>query len=628
MRFRFRVLSLVLMVVLLFGMLGTVATAEKIGTPNETYRPAVRASEFAVATNHPLATAAANQILLQGGNAFDAAVAGLAALGVVEPSHSSLGGEVFMLLYPQGEGKVVAINGGGTAPKSRTIDYMLFEVGEIPSDGIYSTVLPGAFSAWIKTLQLYGTMSLADVLAPAIKLAEEGHPLSDLMAERFAGSKNSLAKFESSVKAYFRDGDVPKAGDIFVQPQLARTMKRLVEAERAALHKGRVAALQAAHDYFYAGPMAQEMVEFSKSQGGDYTLEDFASYEAEIEEPAMTTYRGYEVYKNASSNQGPFELMILNILENFDLKAMGHNSPEYVYTFLEAINLAAWDREWLADWNFVDLPLKGLLSKERAAERAKLINPDKALLDYPIDNPWKYEGRPMPEGAPDPRLVFQKQAAVDFDTLIAQIPGEDPKANIGIVGNTSYVCVVDKWRNAASFTPSLYSGFGSKMAVGELGFVWNNRGTYFWLDENHPNRLEGGKRPRNTISPSMALKDGEPFLAYGTPCGDCQPQSLAQMLVNIVDFDMGIQQAIEAPKFKSSAFPGSSGAHSWSAGAVQVEGRMPAEVVSALEAKGFNVRVYDAFNSGFGGANGILIYPNGGLAAGSDPRREGYSMGW
>lgn len=623
-----KVVSLLLMAVLLLGAAVAASAGEKIGTPNETYRPAVRASEFAVASNHPLATAAANQILLKGGNAFDAAVAGLAALGVVEPSHSSIGGEVFMLLYPQEEGKVVAINGGGTAPKARTIDYMIENVGAIPSTGIHSTVLPGAFSAWVQTLQLYGTMSLADVFAPAIKLAEEGFPLSDLMAERFADAKESLAKFDSSVKAYFRNGDVPKAGDIFVQPQLAMTMKRLVAAEKAALKDGRVAALQAAHDYFYKGPIAQEIVEFSKSQGGVYSLEDFASYQALIEEPAMTTYRGYEVYKNASANQGPVELMILNILENFDLKALGHNSPEYAHTFLEAINLAEWDREWLADRNFVDVPLKGLLSKEWAAEKAKKINPAKALLNYSVGDPWKYEGRPMPVGAPDPRLVFNNQASVSFDTLIAQLPGEDPKANIGIIGNTSYICVVDKWRNAVSFTPSLFSGFGSKMVAGDLGFIWNNRGNYFWLDENHPNRLEGGKRPRNTITPSMVIKDGQPFLAYGTPCGDCQPQSLAQMLVNIIDFGMGIQQAIEAPKFKSASFPGSSGSHGWSTGSVQVEGRMDEAVVKSLEAKGFNVRVYDDFNAGFGGANGILIYDNNGLAAGSDPRREGYSIGW
>lgn len=640
---RFKILVSLIVILILISIVGTVCAGPK---PLEWgHRPVARGTHWAVVSNNPLSTQAGERILMQGGNAFDAVVAVLVALGVVEPSHSGIGGENFLLAKPANEDKVTAINGGGTAPYAMTIEYFVEQgIAPIPAPGLLGTVTPGALDSWVVTLDKWGTMSLAEVFQPAIELAENGFPVSDLMSQRWKSGQKGMSEFPSSVELYYKNGTAPEPGEIFVNKDLANLMKRIVEAEQKALAEGksRSEALKAARDRFYKGDIAKEFVAFTKANGGLYTEKDLADYQALVEEPAHTTYRGYDVYKCASNNQGPTELFALNILEGFDTRFLGFNTPQYIHVVWESLNLAYADREaYLGDMNFIEVPLNGLLSKEYAAERRALIQPDKRLTEWPAGDPYKYDvpkyeytGKPHDYSGSSKTSSLNIALTTPFyvakldtaEELAYDKKQEEYMESVG--ANTSYAAVVDEDRNMVSSTPSLFYGFGSRVVIGGHGYNLNNRGTYFWLDADHPNSLVGGKRPRNTITPTMALKDGKPFLAYGTPCGDCQPQSLLQILVNVVDFGMNIQDAIEAPKVRSVCLPGSSGAHTANPGVVRVEGRVPADVIKDLEEKGWEVKVYSDWDTGFGGANAIMVEPNGTLAAGSDPRREGYAVAW
>jgi gamma-glutamyltranspeptidase/glutathione hydrolase len=612
-------------------------------------RPVARGTHYAVVSNNPLATMAGEKILIQGGNAFDAVVAVLAALGVVEPSHSGIGGENFLLAKPANEDEVTAINGGGTAPYAISIDWFLDQgISPIPGNGWPATVLPGALDSWIVTLDKWGTMSVAEVFQPAIELAEGGFPVSDLMSQRWTSGQDSLMEYPSSAKLYYPDGKPPQPGEIMVNKDLANTMKRIVEAEQKALAEGksRSQALVAARDCFYKGDIAKEFVAFCQATGGLYTEKDFADYHALVETPAHTTYRGYDVYKVPSANQGPAELVALNIEEGFDLNLLGFNSPQYIHVCIESLNFAYAAREkYLGDMNFIKVPLNGILSKEYAADRRALIQPGKRLEDWPagdaakFDVPaYQYDGKPYDFGgnldvssfkASPVAVNYEEKEMSEEELARALALDAEMEAEYKLLGGyTSYAAVVDEERNMVSSTPSLFSGFGCKIVVEGQGYPVNSRGSYFWLEADHPNALVGGKRPRNTITPSMALKDGEPFLAYGTPCGDCQPQVLSQILNNIIVFGMNVQDAIEAPHFRSMCLPGSSGGHTANPGAIRVEGRISADVVKALEGYGWEVTVSPDYNSGYGGANAIMVLPNGSLAAGSDPRREPYAVAW
>jgi len=592
-------------------------------------------------------------IFKEGGNAFDAIVGTLAALGVVEPSHSGLGGEVFMLVKPSDDPKVYNINGCGTAPQAATIDwYNKNAKGAIPSSGMLATVTPGVIDAYCVLLDRWGTMTLGQVLQPAIDLADKGFPVSDLMASRFKSSQTGLSAFPTTKQLYYSTGKAPVAGEIFVNKDIANFMRRLVaaEAKGAAAMVGtakqkRSAGLKAARDEFYKGSLAQEFVAFSKANGGLYEMVDLANYHALIEDPAHSTYRGVDIYKNASATQGPAENVILNILEGYDLKAMGFNSLQYVHTFLEAINLAMGDREaWLADMAYVNVPLNGLMSKDFAATRRALINPNQRLQAWPGGDARKFD---VP--------AYQYKAQIwNFDGTSTTYTGIDNKFNPSgltkapemseyakkvsdaladeiamIGGNTSGAVAIDADGNAVSTTPSLWSGFGSKIVPTGFGFPLTNRGTYFYLDPKHPNALAPGKRPRNTLSPSLATKNGKAFLVYNTPGADGQLHTLSQILVDIVDFGMNLQDAVESPKFLSDSLPASSGTHEAAPGSVSVESRIPLEIVKGLENKGWKVTVDPAYNSGYGCVNVIMYDPaTRSLTAGADPRREGYAEAW
>jgi gamma-glutamyltranspeptidase/glutathione hydrolase len=572
---------------------------------SRTFRPVVRGTQYAAASMKQEATRAASQVLEAGGNAFDAVVAGQAVLALVDPASNGLGADAVILVYHAGEKKVYSINAEGTAPKLATIDwYNKNNDGKIPnSDGLLCASLPGVIDAWYVLLDRWGTMSFAQVLAQAIDVAENGFPIGDGLARAIAGSKK-IQKYPTSKRVYFPDGKAPRAGEIFKNVDAARMLRKLVEAEQAAAGQGRSAGLRAARDRFYKGDIARTMGEFSEQNGGLYRYEDFAAYSAQVETPVSVNYRGYEVYKNPSSSQGPAELFLLNILEGYDVKKLGHNSAEYIHTSAEALKLAFADREQLGDTDFVRIPYEGLLSKVYATERRKLIDPNRASLEI----------RP---GKPEQFMKVARAPAHIGHTHVGEADYSEE--------DTSYIAVVDKDHNMVSFEPSLHSGFGTGVVMADLGFIFNCRGDYYSLTPGEPRSLEPGKRPRSTLQSTLVMKDGRPWLITGSPGGDDQIQRTAQTLMNMIDFGMNVQQAIEAPRWSTSSFSSSVFPHNMSRpGDLSVESRIPEAVQQALAAKGHKLQRAGAWSLGSNAA--IAIDPNTGvLSAGADPRVEAYA---
>jgi gamma-glutamyltranspeptidase / glutathione hydrolase len=573
-----------------------------------TMRPVVRGRTQAAASMKPEATQAAERILMAGGNAFDAAVASQAVLGLVDAASNGVGSDAVILVYDAKAKTVVSINAEGTAPKLATIDWYKKNLdGKLPqSDTLLSGTVPGVVDAWYLLLDRWGTMSFAQVLQPAIEIAENGFPIGERMASAIATSRK-LKKYPSSVKVYFPGGDAPKAGDIFRNPDLGRTLRKLVEAEKANAAKGRHEALKAARDRFYKGDIARTMAKFSEEQGGLFRYEDFAEYTAKFETPVSTDYRGYRVYKNASANQGPTELFALNILEGYDLKALKHNSPEYIHTSIEAVKLALADREkYLGDMDFIQIPFEGLLSKDYARERRALIDPAKASLDM----------------RPGVAEKFTKSTAPLDRPIHINLEGEADHE-----GDTSYLAVIDKDRNMVSFEPSLHSGFGTGVVMGDLGFIFNCRGDYYSLVPGEANALAPGKRPRSTLQSTLVMKGAQPFMIVGSPGGDDQVFRTMQTLMNVVDFGMNVQEAIEAPRWATRSFPASPFPHTMYPGEMSVEQRVPEAVRAGLISRGHKLRVGGAWTMGSLAA--ILVDPKTGvLNAGTDPRVDAYAIAW
>jgi len=504
-----------------------------------------------------------------------------------------------LLVYDAKARKVWSLNAEGTAPKLATIEwYKKNKEGKIPvNDTLLSATVPGVIDAWYILLSKWGTRTFAELLQPAIELCEGGVPmgpsLNNVQVQKYPTGKRLFAP---------PDGKRWVAGDVWKNPDLARTFRRLIEAEKAASHQGREAGLKAARDRFYKGDIAREMAQFSEENGGLFRYEDFAEYTAKLEEPVSTTYRGYTVYKNPSSNQGPAELFALNILEGYDLKKMGLNSAEYIHTEAEAIKLAMADRDtYLGDTDFVKVPYSRLLSKEYAAERRRLIDNAKASLDF-------RPGDAGDGGIQRPRDVTTRGA------------GDH-------AGDTSYITAVDRDRNMITFTPSLHSAFGSKIVMGNLGFILNCRGDYYSLVEGHANALAPGKRPRSTLQGTLVMKDDQPFLVTGTPGGDNQAINTLQTLVNIVDFGMNIQQAIEAPRWSTRSFPASPFPHTMYPGDLSFENRIPADVKAELEKRGHKVEVKSPWS--MNSSAGIMVdVQRGTVSAGADPRTSATALAW
>ena len=577
-----------------------------------TMRPVIRGQHFAVASMKAEATRAAERILEKGGNAFDAIVAGQAVLGIVDQAMNGIGSDATLLVYDAKTKKVYSIDAEGTAPKLATIEwYREHNGGKLPvNDSLLSATVPGCIDAWYILLDRWGTMSFAQVLAEAIDLADNGFPVGDSLARAFTtqAATRKLHKYPSSVKLYYANNRAPQAGEIFRNPDLARTLRRLLEAEAQNKTKGRHEALKAARDRFYKGDIAREMAAFSEANGGLFRYEDFANYTAKIEEPVSIDYRGYQIYKNASASQGPAELFALRILEGYDLKSMGHNSVDYIHTTVEATKLAMADREkYLGDMDFIKIPYAGLLSKEYAAERRAMIDKTTASLTFRPGTAEKFTSDATPL-YPKPLKITTSDFA-DHD------------------GDTSYIAVVDGARNMITFTPSLHSAFGTGVVMGNLGFIFNCRGDYYSLEPGEANALAPGKRPRSTLQGTLVMKDGQPHMVLGTPGADQQVLLTMQTLLNMIEFGMNVQQAIEAPKWLTRAFPASPFPHTMYPGDLSVEARVPESVRKDLLARGHKLQVSGPWSDGSLAA--IVIDPKTGvLNAGTDPRTEAYAFAW
>jgi len=596
------------LVFLLLGSTGPGIAQGGDAAETRTMRPVIRGRQAAVSSMRAQATEAARRILEAGGNAFDAAVAGQAVLGLTDFADNGLGSDAVVLVYVAREKKVYSINAEPRAPKLATIEWYEKNNGaRIPeSDGLLSGGLPGVVDAWYALLDRWGTMSFEQVLQPAIELAENGFPLGESSAEDIASTKKIL-KYPTTTQVYLSNGKLPRPGDIFINPDLGHTLRRLVEAEQANKSKGRHEAMKAARDRFYQGDIARELASFSEANGGLLRYQDFAEYTAEVETPVSIDYRGYRIYKNASASQGPTELIALNLLEGFDLKALGHNSTDFLHTSVEAMKLAMADREkYLGDQDFIKIPYDGLLSKEYARERRKLIDPQKASLEL----------RP---GSPD---KFLSNASASAQPLRPVLSG-----NANHDGDTSYIAVVDKDRNMVSFEPSLHSAFGTGVVMGSTGLILNCRGDYYSLVRGEANALAPGKRPRSTLQSTLVMKNDEPYAILGSPGGDDQVMRTMQTLINLVDFGMNIEQAIEAPRWSTRSFPASPFPHTMHPGDMAVEARIPETTRQALTARGHKLRLMPAWS--LGSNAGIVIDPaTGVLSAGADPRVEAYAWAW
>jgi gamma-glutamyltranspeptidase/glutathione hydrolase len=563
-------------------------------------------------------------VLTRGGNAFDAGVAAMLTGGVVEQDLYSLGGEGLVLVYPRSTNKVVAVVGQGWAPKRATIDWYNAQHKTLDGAGLDPAVIPGSLHAALTVLERWGTMSFEEVSARAREYAELGFPLRPRTAVSIEGNLKFFEKWPDNQKYWLKpDHSMYKPGETIKLPTLARTLNRMVEAERAAKSKGRAAGIVAARDRFYKGDIASEMVAFLQQHQAPFDLSDFAEFFAKVEEPAMTTYRGYEVYKHSFGSQGPTLLEALNILEQFDLRAMKHNSADYIHTVVEALKLGYADRDsYYGDQAFVQTPAEGLLSKAYAKERAKLIDPRHAQRGFIAGNPlafdtkvkeWKYWVANIADGS--------KPGA----------PAPDAEPLKGTVKDTTHISIIDKDGNIFDSTPS-GGWIGGAVILGNTGIGMSVRGEQFWLDKNRAAQIRPRARPRYTLTPSIVLRNGQPFMAIGTPGGDNQDQTILQAFLNVVEFwpewYPNLHEAFEWPRVQTLHFYGSFWPHTPGFNKLNVESNIPDAVFQELKARGHDVNKIKPFSIQ-SCATAVLIDPaSGNRMAGADPRRDCYAMAY
>jgi len=600
------------------------------GEANAPLRPAVMGPSGGVSTGHPLTTAVAFATLLKGGNAFDAGVAALLSGGVLEQDLYSLGGEALVLVYPKKEAKVTSIVGQGWAPHAVDVGWYLSRNRTLSGHGLDPAVVPGAIHAALTILEKWGTMSFEEVAMPAIDYAEKGFPIRPSTVNTIRREKSFIDQWPAN-KAYWykADGSAYFAGETIKLPTLARTLRRMVEAERAAKKRGRGAGIAAARDRFYKGDIAREMVAFLQQHDAPFDASDFADYFARIEEPAHTTYRGYTIYKHGFSSQGPTLLEALNILENFDLHAMGYGSADYLHTVTEALKLAYADRDtYYADQAFVKSPAEGLLSKEYAKERAALINPKRASKAFIAGDPMKYDSQvktwsywraSVPENA--------ERSASSHDDLLASL-GRD---SAGVSKDTTHISIVDKEGNLFDATPS-GGWITGAVILGDTGIGMSVRGEQFWLDKTKANQIRPHARPRYTLTPSMVFKGDVPVMAIGSPGGDNQEQTILQAVLSVIDFwndwYPNLHTAFERPRVQTGHFYGSFWPHSPGFNELAVESDVPDAVYSELKARGHAVSRLRRFGMS-GCATAVMIDPaTGNRFAAADPRRDCYAMAY
>ncbi len=573
-----------------------------------TYRPAITGSHFVAVSGHYLATMAAVRMLEMGGNAIDAGVAAGICINVVHPDMTNIGGVAPIMLYSARENALFTVSGLGTWPANVSREYFVNECGGKIPGGVLHCVMPAAIDSWLTALKRFGTLSFAEVVAPAIALAEEGFPAYNFMCENIAVDAARIAQWPSNAEIFLPGGRTPRVGERFVQRDLGRMLRMLVEAEDGARHQGREAAIQAARDRFYTGDIAERIATFFAEEGGFLTLDDLRNFSVDVEEPVSVNYRGYNVYSCRPWCQGPVAPQTLAILEGYDIASLGHNSADTLHLITESLKASFADRErYYGDPKFVDVPIDGLLNKEYAASWRDRISMDHATPGMPEPgDPWRFESR-------DGRAMGAFQSPRAFQ---ATVPPD-----------TSYVCVVDEQGNAFSATPS--DGVTNTPIIPGLGFIVSGRGGQSWLDPEHPSAIAPGKRPRLTPGPGMIMKDGKVFAPYGTPGNDVQPQAMVQFVVDIVDFGMDPQAAVEAPRVATFSYPRSSHPHPYSPGLLNAESRIPKEVLAELERRGHTVEAWPEWEPRAGSLCAIITdHERGMRTGGADPRRLAYAIGW
>ena len=584
------------------------------GVNFESNRPVVMGRNGMVCAGHPLAAQAGMAALQRGGNAVDAAIATAAALNVVEPNMSGIGGDGFIMIYNRQAGTIEVCNGTGAAPYATDVDW--YRKNGIPNKGILSVSVPGLVDAWMAAHDRYGTLSRAEVFDAAIDLSENGFPCTHVLSGVIAGDR-LLCEFPDS-QAVFAPGGVPmRPGQILRQPGLARTFRAIVDGGR---------------DAFYEGETARAIVKFSDEQGGILSLKDLADCRSRWEAPISTTYHGHTVYEAPPNSSGHVLLQELNIVEQFDLKALGCNTPESIHLMVEAKKLAFADREaYMADPDWVDVPVAGMLSKQYAAERARLIDPERAAADVGQGDPWSHQPA---NSRRRPKAVAAAAGAMQEE-------------------DTTCFVVVDRWGNAVCQLQSVQSSLGSSIVAGDTGILLNNRMTYWHLDEHHVDCLQPGKRVRHTMNPIMVFRSpvpspsgaglgwgrpesarnggsghGDLALVCGTPGADTQVQTNMQVITHVLDFGMTVAEAVEAPRWRNTHSPTESNIPHECDNLLYVESRFPADTLDGLRQRGHTLEVMHGW-----GASGseMMIQVDaetGALHGAADPRRDGYAIGW
>ena len=582
----------------------------------KTGRPVVYATQGTISSGHYLTSMAGMRMLLSGGNAFDAVVAASFAAAVVEPIASySLAAEGVFMLYDAASDEMLSLSGQGVAPAEATVDFFrdqgLEEIPTGPGDKAHlSFTVPGIVDALMSMLERFGTKTLGEVLAPAISYAESGIANYEYMIGRLEAS-NAMEQFAlyppGGSDIFYPDGKPPLPGSLIVQPGLADVLKRMVSAENRA-SDSRTDGLRAARDEFYKGDIAKTIVECAQRVGGVLSMDDLADYEAKYETPATSSFMGYDIYGQTTWTQGPVLMQTLNILENFDLRAMGHNTPEYIHTVVEAVKLAFADREaFYGDPEFSTIPLDGLLSKEYAAERAKLIDPAKACPELPAaGDPWRYSA-----------LAGQIPAPVAVAASGGSASGDD--------SGTTHISVLDRDGNMVCATPS-GGGFVKSAFFPEIGCSLSTRIEMFNFEDGHPNRLETHKRPRTTLINYIVSKDGTPVMTFGCPGGDAQAQANVQLVLNTLVFGMNPQEAVEAPRFSSASVRNSFYPHTYYPAQLAMESGFAVETTQALTDMGHKLAEVAA--CGMGATVSRRDPDTGVLSTGGDPRRACYALAW
>ncbi|MDG1061893.1 MAG: gamma-glutamyltransferase [SAR86 cluster bacterium] len=520
-----------------------------------------------VATSHPLATQIGLDILKQGGTAVDAAIAANIALGLMEPTGNGIGGDLFAIVWDAKTKKLHGLNASGPAPKNISIDYFKQQgLTKIPSYGPLPVTVPGAVDGWVKLHERFGKLKFASLFEPTIEYAIKGFPITETIAYYLDRSQKRFENYPNFNEVWVKNGKMPQKGEIFKNPQLASTLKTIAENGREG---------------FYEGPIAQTMVEFIQSQGGFLSYDDLAGFHSEWTPPVSSNYRGYDVWELPPNGQGIAALQILNILENYDLKTMGLYSSEYIHLFTEAKKIVFADRaKYYADPHFADIPVKELISKSYAKERAKLID-------------------------------LNNVSATDEPGILKS-------------GDTIYLTVADKYGNIVSLIQSNYRGMGSGMMPPGLGFMLQDRGELFSLDKNHRNALLGGKRPFHTIIPAFVTKEGKPFMSFGVMGGATQPQAHAQIIINMVDFGLNLQEAGDAPRIVHSGSSQPTDETMKDGGTLSLETGFGEIIEDELAAKGHTIK----YEKGIFGGYQAIMFKDGVYYGASETRKDGQAAGY